>query len=135
MRSGPDQRSRNRFHGSRPPQRQQGNPYRSQTFDSNGPGGVRIRGNASQIYERYITLAREAATSGDRITAENLYQHAEHYFRVDNARRVANQQGMPPRSTTPGDVEMDSSEPVSNEPQAERFQPQWDVHGSGFSET
>ena len=37
--------------------------------------------------------------------------------------------------TTPGDVETDSSEPVSNEPEAERFQPQWDGHGSGFSET
>jgi hypothetical protein len=54
---------------------------RSQTFDSNGPGG-RIRGNAYQVYERYLALARDAHSSGDRITAENFFQHAEHYFRI-----------------------------------------------------
>lgn len=54
---------------------------RSQTFDSNGPGG-RIRGNAYQVYERYLALARDAQSSGDRVTAENLLQHAEHYFRI-----------------------------------------------------
>ena len=32
-------------------------------------------------YERYMSLARNAASSGDVIEAENLYQHAEHYLR------------------------------------------------------
>jgi hypothetical protein len=59
-------------------------PHRQQTYDSSGPG-VKIRGNAYQVFERYLALAREAASSGDRITAENLYQHAEHYFRIMNA--------------------------------------------------
>ena len=59
-------------------------PHRSQTFDSNGPS-VKIRGNAYQVFERYLALAREAQSSGDRIAAENFYQHAEHYFRVMNA--------------------------------------------------
>jgi len=27
-------------------------------------------------------MARDAASRGDSIEAENLYQHAEHYFRV-----------------------------------------------------
>ena len=54
---------------------------RSQTFDSNGPGG-RIRGNAYQVYERYLALARDAQGSGDRVMAENMMQHAEHYFRI-----------------------------------------------------
>src|SRR5947209_6651849 len=45
-------------------------PHRSQTFDSNGPN-IKIRGNAYQVFERYIALAREAQTSGDRIPAEN----------------------------------------------------------------
>jgi Domain of unknown function (DUF4167) len=44
-----------------------------------------MRGTAHQIFERYVALAREASTSGDRVAAENLYQHAEHYFRVMNA--------------------------------------------------
>lgn len=59
-------------------------PNRQQTFDSNGPG-VKIRGNAYQVFERYMAMAREAQTSGDRIGAENFYQHAEHYFRIMTA--------------------------------------------------
>jgi hypothetical protein len=38
--------------------------------------------NARSNFERYTDLAREAARRGDTIEAENLYQHAEHYFRV-----------------------------------------------------
>jgi hypothetical protein len=32
-------------------------------------------------YERYLALARAEALTGDRIAAENYFQHAEHYFR------------------------------------------------------
>lgn len=39
-------------------------------------------GNAHRNYERYLALARDAASNGDAIEAENWYQHAEHYFRV-----------------------------------------------------
>jgi Domain of unknown function (DUF4167) len=56
------------------------------TFDSAGPN-VKIRGRAGQMFERYAALAREAAASGDRIAAENLYQHAEHYLHIMNAER------------------------------------------------
>lgn len=41
-----------------------------------------LSGNAHKNYERYLTLAREAALKGDTIEMENCYQHAEHYFRV-----------------------------------------------------
>jgi hypothetical protein len=54
---------------------------RNQTFDSNGPG-VRLRGTAHQIYEKYLTLGRDAASSSDRIMSENYYQHADHYYRI-----------------------------------------------------
>ena len=37
--------------------------------------------NAQRSYERYLALAQAQAQSGDRIGAENYYQHAEHYFR------------------------------------------------------
>ena len=37
--------------------------------------------NAQRSYERYLVLARAEALTGDRIAAENYYQHAEHYFR------------------------------------------------------
>jgi Domain of unknown function (DUF4167) len=79
-------------------------PHRVQTFDSNGPS-VKIRGNAYQVFERYVALAREAQASGDRVAAENLYQHAEHYFRVMNAQSEGQGHG-PPRPTTPADLEM-----------------------------
>lgn len=58
-------------------------PQRIQTFDSSGPD-IRVRGNAHQVLERYLALARDATSQGDRISAENYYQHAEHYFRVIN---------------------------------------------------
>ncbi|MEN8195129.1 MAG: DUF4167 domain-containing protein [Pseudomonadota bacterium] len=59
-------------------------PTRHQTVDSNGPS-VRIRGSAYQVHEKYLAMARDAATAGDRIAAENYQQHAEHYFRIINA--------------------------------------------------
>ncbi len=59
--------------------RQQNSVNRS--YDSNGPD-VRVRGNASQVYEKYQTLARDAMSSGDRVMAENYQQHAEHYYRI-----------------------------------------------------
>jgi hypothetical protein len=61
----------------RKPNHNQGN----RNFDSNGPD-VKIRGNAAHIYEKYLQLARDASSSGDRVMAENYYQHAEHYFRI-----------------------------------------------------
>jgi Domain of unknown function (DUF4167) len=117
MRPGQNKRHRGRNGGgggnnpNNPNNRGPRPPHRMQTFDSNGPN-VKIRGNAYQVFERYVALAREAATSGDRIAAENLYQHAEHYFRVMNA--DGNGQGnqmVPPRPMTPADTEMTQPEP------------------------
>jgi hypothetical protein len=42
----------------------------------------RDNANARRNYERYISLAKEAASKGETIEMENCYQHAEHYFRV-----------------------------------------------------
>ena len=128
MRPGQNKRSRNRNNnmngggGGNPnnpnnPNRPQ-QPRRIQTFESSGPS-VKIRGNAYQVFERYVALAREAATSGDRIAAENYYQHAEHYFRVMNlnGEGQANQQA--PRPMTPADTEMG----MGADPEAESDQP------------
>lgn len=54
---------------------------RTQAFDSNGPD-VRIRGTAKQIYEKYLTMAKDAMGTDDIVMAENYFQHAEHYLRV-----------------------------------------------------
>ena len=43
---------------------------------------MRIRGSAQQILDKYLQYARDAQTSGDRVKAEALSQHAEHYARI-----------------------------------------------------
>lgn len=58
-------------------------PHRSQTYDSHGPD-VRVRGNAMQVYEKYVALSRDASAGGDRIIAESYQQYAEHYYRIIN---------------------------------------------------
>jgi hypothetical protein len=60
------------------------------TIDSNGPD-VKIRGNAHHVYEKYLQLARDANSSGDRVMAENYLQHAEHYYRLIMAFQAAQQ--------------------------------------------
>ncbi|MGE3143528.1 MAG: DUF4167 domain-containing protein [Hyphomonadaceae bacterium] len=60
----------------------------NRTFDSNGPD-VKVRGPAPHIYEKYLQLARDATSAGDRVMAENFLQHAEHYFRVIRAMQPA----------------------------------------------
>ncbi|MGA9658517.1 MAG: DUF4167 domain-containing protein [Asticcacaulis sp.] len=65
---------------SRKPSGNQNNPNRA--YESNGPEGTKVRGNAQTIYEKYQQLARDANSSGDRVLAENHLQHAEHYFRM-----------------------------------------------------
>jgi hypothetical protein len=71
------QRSRNRGGGGGKPQHNA-----NRAFESNGPDGVKIRGAAQHVFEKYQQLARDALTAGDRVLAESYQQHAEHYFRV-----------------------------------------------------
>lgn len=53
----------------------------TRVYESNGPE-VKIRGTAHHVAEKYLQLARDAQTSGDPVTAENHFQHAEHYLRL-----------------------------------------------------
>lgn len=39
-------------------------------------------GNAFKLVEKYKTLANDALASGDRILAENYFQHADHFVRL-----------------------------------------------------
>ena len=77
------------------------NPNR--TFDSSGPE-IKIRGSASHVYEKYLQLARDANSAGDRVMAENYLQHAEHYYRImaaaaaQQAQYAAQQAAMNPQA-------------------------------------
>ena len=63
----------------------------SRSFESNGPD-VKIRGTPAHIAEKYLSLARDAQSSGDPVLAENYLQHAEHYSRIIMAYREQLQQ-------------------------------------------
>ena len=79
--------SRNRMKGrnnNNGPRRGNNVPPRMQVFDSNGPD-VRIRGTAWQVHEKYLALAKDAASAGDVVMAESYSQHAEHYQRIINS--------------------------------------------------
>ena len=108
MRPGQTGRPDGRHNGNNPYRNRQQIPHRGQTVDSNGPN-VKIRGSTHQIFERYVALAREASTNGDRIAAENLYQHAEHYFRVINAASEGHQHHAAP-PIAPVDLETEMAE-------------------------
>ena len=74
-----NRRSRSRSGGGK---RQSGGGRNS--FESNGPD-VKIRGTAQQVQEKYLSLARDASSSGDWVSAEAYYQFAEHYHRIISA--------------------------------------------------
>ena len=69
-------RARSRGNGKRHP-----SPRGGQSIESNGPE-VKVRGTAQQVQEKYLALARDAFSSGDRIAAEGYFQFAEHYHRM-----------------------------------------------------
>ncbi|MDH3668787.1 MAG: DUF4167 domain-containing protein [Paracoccaceae bacterium] len=53
----------------------------NRVYESAGPEG-KVRGTPQQIIDKYLSLARDAQTSGDRVVAEDFLQHAEHYQRI-----------------------------------------------------
>jgi hypothetical protein len=123
----------NNHNSGRKPQ----NPL-SRNFESSGPD-VKIRGTAAQIAEKYITLARDASSSGDYIMAENYLQHAEHYNRIIMAAQQAqvvtqhphggehapglNGQYRPQQENGGGFAMRDQPQPVIEQPQPQNQQP------------
>ena len=77
-------------------------------FESTGPE-VKIRGTAGHLYEKYLQLARDAESSGDRVTAENYHQHAEHYFRIMMASQVLQNPQQPSKGQPNGPSEAKSN--------------------------
>ncbi|EJF76751.1 DUF4167 domain-containing protein [Bartonella birtlesii] len=73
-------RGRNNNNSNNNNNRRGPNPL-SRNYESSGPD-VKIRGNAQQIADKYISLARDAQGAGDRVMSENYLQHAEHYLRI-----------------------------------------------------
>ena len=87
MRHNQNRRSRGRNNRKGP------NPL-TRSFESNGPD-VKVRGTAAHVADKYMTLARDAQSSGDPVAAENYLQHAEHYNRIVMAAQAQFQQSQP----------------------------------------
>ena len=51
---------------------------------SNGFNSPKTRVSITRALEKYISMAQDAHSNGDRIVAENFYQYAEHYQRLLN---------------------------------------------------
>ena len=97
-------RPRSRGNGKRHPS--------SRTFESSSPD-AKVRGTAQQVLDKYLALARDAVTAGDRIAAEGYFQHAEHYYRilhVDGGTRQAAKPDQPQISSS------EASQPETERP-------------------
>ena len=98
----------------------------TRNYESNGPD-VKIRGSAQQVAEKYMTLARDAHSSGDRVMAENYLQHAEHYNRI-----IAAAQAQMPVQQAQGRDESDDDDDRDDYDTTSGFEPQRQVNdGSG----
>jgi hypothetical protein len=78
----------------------------TRSYESNG-GDVKLRGTALHIAEKYVQLARDAQSSGDRVAAENYFQHAEHYYRIVAAAQAQMPSPQPVIRNDEGDEEDD----------------------------
>ncbi len=87
----------------------------NRVFESTGPEG-KVRGTPQQIIEKYLSLARDAQTSDNRVIAENFLQHAEHYQRL-LAEAMEARQGQERRDNQQPNVE----QPEVEQPEVERL--------------
>src|SRR5918996_5178497 len=94
---------RARGRGPRKPHGMGGGHNKGQGYDGGGQE-LRVRGNAYQVLEKYLQLARDAGAAGDRIAAENFLQHADHYYRVLSAMNDGQRPRMGGRELSVADV-------------------------------
>lgn len=142
MRQGHNNNNNKRMRGRN---RKGPNPL-TRSFESNGPD-VKIRGTALHIAEKYITLARDAASSGDRVAEQNYLQHAEHYYRIVAAAQAQMPQQQPMHRADDFDDEDEAEDRgaiggggYDRQPQMENRAPQFGltdpqpyVNGNGFN--
>ena len=93
----------------------------NRVYDSAGPEG-KVRGTPQQIIEKYLSLARDAQTSGDRVMSENFLQHAEHYQRLLIQAAALQEQSR--RDSADAATDYDGDGPDTDHAQPERAAPQ-----------
>lgn len=130
MRQGQNNAKRSRGRGGRNNGRPQHSANRS--YDSNGPD-VKIRGTATHVCEKYQQLARDAISAGDRVMAENYFQHAEHYYRLLMAAQAGQEGQVRPQNSLgyrpPEDEEEETDFTADNQPQPRHPGQPWHQQG------
>lgn len=91
-----------------------------QSNNRGGGGGNdrRHKHNAVKAVERYLNMAKDAASNGDVHLAENYYQHSDHYYRIayaDEIQRAANND-----EPQDDDIDDNEDEAAENEPQVDQ---------------
>ncbi len=82
-------------------------PSLNRVYESSGPEG-KVRGTPQQIIEKYLSLARDKATAGDRVMSESFLQHAEHYVRILGVAQAAHAGGGRREDPDANDAEFES---------------------------
>lgn len=104
----------------------------NRVYESAGPEG-KVRGTPQQVIDKYLSLARDAQLSGDRVTGENFLQHAEHYARI----LISVQEGNERRDQQPQQPQDNNRQDQSRQDQPRQDQPRQDQsadQGSGEAE-
>jgi Domain of unknown function (DUF4167) len=106
-------RNRNRNSGNGNSNGNKNGNLLNRSYESNGPG-VKLRGNAQTIAEKYVQLARDAQSAGDYVGFESHMQHAEHYFRLITTAheqiRLTNPNWRPEPLNTSGNLDHDDED-------------------------
>ena len=103
-------RSRNNFRN---------NGRRNSNSNSNG---INL-GNAKAAHEKYLEKAKEAISSGDRVSAENFLQYADHYKRIivelEEKREAAEEENHDNNDNNDNGDILDSEESINDETMVE----------------
>ena len=91
---------------------------RGNNVESNGPE-VKIRGTAQQVLDKYLALAQDAYSAGDRVAAEAYFQYADHYYRVINGDGGGGQNNGQDRDNQPKNLQPENKPVVEGEADAE----------------
>ena len=84
----------------------------NENFKRKAPG--RNNHNAPKLIEKYNDLAREAASSGDKILSENYLQHADHFTRVLSEQEIYRKQKFAENKPTASETTETNTETSTN---------------------
>ena len=90
-------------------------------FQRKSPG--RNNQNAPKLIEKYVDLATEALSNGDKILSDNYFQHADHFTRVQNEQennRISKINSSISDSIKPVKAEVEETKKIITEPEVKK---------------